>query len=154
MLIFAAIGLRRLLSFEKNPPIQSFIDANLIPKFIQYLSRHDLPKLQFEAAWCLTNVASGSYQHVQVLLGKGTIDAFVQLLASPHVEVIEQSIWGLGNLAGDGPKIRDLVIGAGAVEPISVLLDQSVPGSTFTRNASWTLSNLCRGRPAPQYNKV
>jgi Armadillo/beta-catenin-like repeat len=57
------------------------------------------------------------------LLGKGTIDAFVQLLASPHVEVIEQSIWGLGNLAGDGPKIRDLVIGAGAVEPIAALLD-------------------------------
>lgn len=63
-IVFASIGLRRLLSFEKNPPIQNFIDANLIPKFIQYLARSDLPKLQFEAAWCLTNVASGSYQHV------------------------------------------------------------------------------------------
>ena len=63
--------------------------------------------------------------------------------------MIEQAIWGLGNLAGDGPKIRDLVIGANAVEPIANLLDRSPAGSTFTRNASWTLSNLCRGRPAP-----
>jgi hypothetical protein len=88
-IVFASIGLRRLLSFEKTPPIQSFIDANLVPKFIQFLSRNDLPKLQFESAWCLTNVASGSFQHVQVLIGKGTIDAFVQLLHSPHIEVIE-----------------------------------------------------------------
>ena len=123
-LILAAIGLRRLLLLD-NPPIQSFIDANLIPKFIQYLSRHDLPKLRFEAAWCLANIASGSKKHVSVLplLGKRTIDAFVQLLASPHAEVIEKSIQGLGNLAENGPKIRNLVIEAGAVEPISALLD-------------------------------
>lgn len=153
-IVFAAIGFRRLLSFEKNPPIQTFVDANLVPRFIQYLLREDLPKLQFEAAWCLTNVASGSYEHVQVLIGKGTIESFVKLLDSPHLEVKEQAIWGLGNMAGEGPRIRDLVINAGAVKPISDMLDRTTPGSTFTRNASWTLSNLCRGRPAPDYKKV
>jgi importin subunit alpha-1 len=29
-----------------------------------------------------------------------------------------------------------------------------MPGSSFVRNASWTLSNLCRGRPAPEFEKV
>jgi len=29
-----------------------------------------------------------------------------------------------------------------------------VPGTSFMRNASWALSNLCRGRPQPQYNLV
>ena len=152
--MFATIGMRRLLSLEKGPPIQSFIDANLVPRFIQYLSRNDLPKLQFEAAWCLTNVASGNYEHVQVLIGKGTIEAFVALLRSPHIEVIEQVIWGIGNMAGDGPRIRDLVINAGAVQPIADLLDRTRPGSSFVRNASWTLSNFCRGRPTPDYVKV
>ena len=57
-------------------------------------------------------------------------------------------------MAGDGPRIRDLVINAGAVQPIADLLDRATPGSTFTRNASWTLSNLCRGRPSPDYRKV
>ena len=122
-LIFAAVGFRRLLSFEKNPPIQQFIDGNLVPRFIQFLSRDDLPKLQFEAAWCLTNVASGTYEHVQVLIQKGTVDQLIKLLKSPHIEVIEQAIWGIGNIAGDGPRIRDIVIAAGAVEPIADLLD-------------------------------
>ncbi len=71
----------------------------------------------------MTNVASGNYEHVQVLISKGTVDAFVKLLKSPHVEVVEQAIWGIGNIAGDGPRIRDIVIAAGAVEPIANLLD-------------------------------
>lgn len=58
-------------------------------------------------------------------------------------------------MAGDGPKHRDLVIDAGAVGPISELLDRADPSSTtFVRNASWTLSNLCRSRPAPQFHKI
>lgn len=50
--------------------------------------------------------------------------------------------------------MRDLVINAGAIRPISDILDRASPGSSFVRNASWTLSNLCRGRPAPDFEKV
>jgi importin subunit alpha-6/7 len=49
----------------------------------------------------LTNLASGQSDHVQVLTEKGTINVLVELLNSPHIEVIEQAIWGLGNIAGD-----------------------------------------------------
>ena len=45
-IIFATIGFRRLLSQEKNPPIQQVIDANLVPRFIFLLTRGDFPKLQ------------------------------------------------------------------------------------------------------------
>jgi importin subunit alpha-6/7 len=55
-------------------------------------------------------------------------------------------------MAGDGPKLRDLVIKAGAVDPIASMLDKSQPGTTFVRNASWTLANCCRGKPAPDYS--
>ena len=71
------------------------------------------------------------------------------LLNQPHIEVVEQAIWALGNIAGDSYKVRDLVIAAGAVEPIANILDNASPGTSLVRNASWTLSNLCRGRPAP-----
>jgi importin subunit alpha-6/7 len=87
------------------------------------LTRQDLPKLQFEAAWCLNNVASGENEHVQVLLENGSVEAFIKLFASPYSEVIEQAIWGLGNLAGENPMVRDVVIAAGVVEPIANLLD-------------------------------
>lgn len=55
-------------------------------------------------------MASGKPDHVQVLIDKGTIPILVELLKSPHIEVIEQAIWGLGNIAGDNPKVRDMVI--------------------------------------------
>jgi importin subunit alpha-1 len=61
--------------------------------------------------------------------------------------VVEQVIWGIGNIAGDSPLTRDSVIRSGALERISIVLDQAVPGTSFMRNASWALSNLCRGRP-------
>jgi hypothetical protein len=68
--------------------------------------------------------------------------------------VVEQAIWGLGNIAGDSHKIRDNVINEGAIQPISDILDRANPGSSLVRNASWTLSNLCRGRPTPQFMRV
>jgi hypothetical protein len=41
---------RKLLSIERNPPIQQVIDCGIIPKFVQFLTRRDSPNLMFEAA--------------------------------------------------------------------------------------------------------
>lgn len=74
---------------------------------------------------------------------------FLQLLQSPHQEVVEQVIWGIGNIGGDSTRTRDTVLQSGAVEYISFVLDKALPDTSFTRNASWALANLCRGKPAP-----
>ena len=79
---------------------------------------------------------------------------FIELLTSPHIEVVEQVIWGIGNIAGDSPLTRDSVLASGALERIACVLDQAPAGTSFMRNASWALSNLCRGRPQPDYRLV
>ena len=68
--------------------------------------------------------------------------------------MVEQAIWCLGNMAGDNTRIRDSVLQAGAVKPISNILMQVQEGqqsTAFIRNASWTLANLCRGKPNPPF---
>lgn len=89
-----------------------------------------------------------------MLIDKGAVEILIKLISSHELDVIEQAIWGLGNIAGESSKIRDMVIRDGAVEPISAVLDQSPPGTSLVRNASWALSNFCRGRPPPEFDLV
>ena len=61
-------------------------------------------------------------------------------------------MWALGNIAGDGSEFRDLVLSHGIMVPLLEILSSDAKSKT---NASWTLSNLCRGKdPLPNSEKV
>jgi len=66
------------------------IDANLVPRLIEFMQKEELPHLQLESAWALTNVASGTTQQTQTIIDKGGISLFVKILYSKHPEVAEQ----------------------------------------------------------------
>lgn len=152
----ATIEFRRMLSVEDQPPIQQVIDSGAVPRLMQFLGFGNDDKLQFEAAWTITNIASGSTSHTKCVVDHGGIWAFVELLKSPNSEVQEQAVWALGNIAGDSPEYRDLVLKTNNSMRllIAILNAPKQPKVTMVRNATWCMSNFCRGKPKPRFEEI
>ncbi|XP_077488324.1 importin subunit alpha-1-like [Amblyomma americanum] len=150
----ATQAVRKMLSRERHPPIDSMIQAGVVPILVNALSKDSCPSLQFEAAWALTNIASGTAEQTDTIVRAGAVPLFVRLLGSSHVNVCEQAVWALGNIAGDGPNLRDLVLQAGILKPLLALARPDAP-APFLRNVTWSLSNLCRNKnPPPPFEAI
>lgn len=82
------------------------------------------------------------------------VPRFISLLLSPNTNVAEQAVWALGNISGDGPKARDLVLNHNIVPSLLKLISGELPLS-FLRNIVWLMSNLCRNKnPGPPFEKI
>jgi hypothetical protein len=108
-LLGAVKDLRRLLSVERNPPVDLVIDAGALPYLVAFLTNNEYPMLQFEAAWALTNIASTS-RTKDVANCENAVPSLVKLLYSPSGNVREQAIWCIGNIAGESVAFRDGIL--------------------------------------------
>ncbi|KAL3614154.1 hypothetical protein CASFOL_042228 [Castilleja foliolosa] len=128
-----------------SPPIKKVIKSGVVSRFIEILGRDDSPPLEFEATWVLTNIASGASGYTEVMIDHGVIPTFVRILGSPSDAVREQAVCALGNIAGDSPKSRDLVLTLGALMPLLAQFNDHAKLSMWRISAAESLScNLSR----------
>jgi importin subunit alpha-1 len=168
----AAMSLRKLVANDAQSDDdtsaqsvlhQQVIDAGVLPRLVAFLGDFGAPDLQFEAAWILTNLASGKSAQTVAVAKSGAVSAFIGILrtaggasstaSTVSSELLTQCIWALGNIAGDGPGGREFVLREGAL-PLLVALCPMAPMTPMSvtrplmRQIAWTVSNLFRGSGA------
>ncbi len=157
-------GLRQLLGNSLGA-VDVVVSAGVVPIICNFLL---VPSqdIQIEAAWCLTNIASGNTQQTNSILN--AVPCLVQLLSSDPIQnrnLHNQVIWCLGNMAGDtDDTTRQIVVATGAISALSYILlanaenllngaaaadynDNDIREDIDTTAiiTAWALSNLSRG---------
>ncbi|KRH94381.1 Karyopherin (importin) alpha [Pseudoloma neurophilia] len=159
---------RKNLSVEQKPPIQQIINAGLVPRFVELLSKANIlytnvdvnlvRKIRSESAWALTNIASGSSEQTQAILNYGAIPLFADMLKENDEDLVDQAAWAFGNISGDSEIMRDAAINCGVLKTaleISKSLYETNSSLRVLKNLAWLISNLNRGlNPPPKYENM
>ncbi|CAD7974664.1 unnamed protein product [Amoebophrya sp. A25] len=156
--------IRKRLSRTDNPPINGVIQCGIVPRMISIMASTTSHSLKFELAWALTNVASGNCDQTRAVVDAGGLQAFLGILNSRSAlkaQLCEQCVWALGNIAGDGPELRDVLLRENVMRILQNICTAvtSLPWSSkeaadVLRNVMWLMSNLCRGRPPAPFEVV
>lgn len=78
-------------------------------------------QFQFEAAWCITNLATGDHEDTMKVL-KASAAYLITYLSGQNVQLQDQCAWALGNFSGDSQECRDILRAQGIIAPMVNLL--------------------------------
>ena len=145
------VGIRKLLSLQVSP-IQELIDIGITPELLSLLENSP-PEFQYEALWCLTNIATGTSDQANSIVVKGGIPKIIKLMDSSIEELKIQATWIIGNLASDCQKIRDALIKEKAFDKLITIL-ASTNNPNLIKHTTWAISNFFRVKPHPPFDVV
>ncbi|KAE9015277.1 hypothetical protein PF005_g13245 [Phytophthora fragariae] len=148
--------IRVLLATHENDykAVEQIIESGIVPVMVSLLnSASPLAsatrtggEVYREILWCLTNIASGQYEHTKLVLP--AVPRLLQFLEGSNHSLAEHAAWVLGNIAADCEEFRQQLIANGAVVPLVKLLSNPSE-KELAKTSAWALSNLARGFETP-----
>ncbi|POM71328.1 Importin subunit alpha [Phytophthora palmivora] len=148
--------IRVLLATHENDyeQVEQIIESGIVPVMVSLLnSASPLAsatrtggEVYREILWCLTNIASGQYEHTKLVLP--AVPRLLQFLEGSNHSLAEHAAWVLGNIAADCEEFRQQLIANGAVLPLVKLLSNPSE-KELAKTSAWALSNLARGFETP-----
>ncbi|CAE7563241.1 unnamed protein product [Symbiodinium natans] len=146
--IDAATHLRKILSVERDPPIDKVLTLGVAPRLLELSQQMDAPKLQFETLWAILNIVSGDVHQTQAIVDLDAVPIITTLLRDcTNADVLEQGVWALGNIAGPArgafeAEAQVLKVLENTTKPLS---DQLEGRQEVLTDALWTVSYVSDG---------
>ncbi|ORZ08580.1 armadillo-type protein [Lobosporangium transversale] len=140
-----------LTSYNDSKDLQAMVTNGDFMKIIEGILTGTDAEEQLLAASVVTNMAAGgSAELCDAALS--TAPHLIQFLDSQNIALVDQSAWALGNIAAEGPKLRDRLKDLGALPPLIKLLESK--DLNLVQTVCFALSNMARGEGANQEELV
>uniref|UniRef100_A0A0N4ZMI5 Importin subunit alpha n=1 Tax=Parastrongyloides trichosuri TaxID=131310 RepID=A0A0N4ZMI5_PARTI len=139
-------GIRVILSQNAQAPIEKLLSLGLLDTLVKALHCNN-NKIIYEAAWAITNIASGTQEQTKAVVDAGVLPQLLKFLGNKKssTELVEQCIWALANIVVDSQMYRDTTIKMGLLKILGDYIGrlQELP-ITLIRNIAWLFLNLSR----------
>jgi len=143
--------LLRLLSQEGNiSAVQHVVDSGLLPLMINKYTSSTYASgiISADITGLGLIVKNGPITVTETLVELGFVQKLVHLLSEQHGRLASTSINILARISGKSTSLRDIVLEADLVVPLTTLLEKK---SVELRNVACLIYTLCRGKPSPDF---
>ncbi|KAJ2712859.1 hypothetical protein H4R19_002539 [Coemansia spiralis] len=96
---------------------------------------------KLQCLWCLTNIAAGEAAMAERALE--AVPYLLELISSDDMELQNQAIWAVGNLAAEGEAERERLYANGVLAPLVEILS-GTPDKEVLQTTCFALSNMAR----------
>jgi hypothetical protein len=129
----------------------NIIRTGLVPVFVKILRMKTQLRFQCEAAWALTAITAGTTEDTQLVIDSGAVPLLVEMLKLNGPEYVEAATRALGNIMGDSPSAKDVVLAHGVVPTFCEILSNydEITYLPLLKTVAWAVFNIYRKIPHP-----
>ncbi len=99
----------RKIICSKELDFQYYFDHSLPSKFMMFAKQNQYLHLKLESIWNLSNLLFYT-QNQAILIKKGVIKIFIENLNTSYDQILDQVLWGIGNISGESFGNRNRIL--------------------------------------------